>query len=184
MKEHIQAAEVFAGISTASVGLLAASGTWTLLDTGETLYSVGDEADAIYLVVEGILTVSPQDGAYVLVSGLLGVLVRKPDGTDRLVNYIRSGEIVGEMAVLSDEARAATVYATRESDLLFFGKREFLILIEKYHGFLLGIARLNIDRLRHSISQARPGNNTSVTALVAASAGVPMVEFARRLAAA
>ena len=54
--------------------------------------------------------------------GLLGVLVRKPDGSSRLVNHIQHGEIVGEMALLSDEPRSATIYATRESDLLFFGK--------------------------------------------------------------
>src|SRR5439155_6902632 len=44
------------------------------LQKGQDLFRQGDQGD----------------GAYVLVSGLLGVLVRKPDGTDRLVNYIRS----------------------------------------------------------------------------------------------
>ena len=115
-------------------------------------------------------------------NGLLGVLLRKPDGSSRLVNHIQHGEVVGEMALLSDEPRSATIYATRESDLLFFGKREFAILLEKHPRFLLGITRMNIERLRHSMSQARPRNDTSVTALVAASAAVPLAEFARRLA--
>src|SRR5690242_1499658 len=46
------------------------------------------------------------------------------------------GEIVGEMALLSDEPRSTTIYAERESDLLFFGKREFAIRIEKHPRFL------------------------------------------------
>src|SRR5260221_2305921 len=143
-------------------------GQWVTLHKGQVLFRQ-DEAG---------------DGAYFLVNGLLGVLVRKPDGSSRLVNHIQHGEIVGEMALLSDDLRSATIYATRESDLLFFGKREFASLIDKHPRLLLGITRMNIERLRHSISQARPRNDTSVTALVAASAEVPLAELARRLAAA
>jgi NTE family protein/lysophospholipid hydrolase len=299
MKEYIQAAPEFAGISTAGLDLLATAGTWVPLAAGETLYHIGDEAHTLSLIAEGRLDVlmpgsaGPEtvvaqlgpgdvageiqmltggrrsatlrantaarvirfskevferlaqteplfierirnlvltrlrrthlalilpeqfgaldfrqmeeieslgrwvtlhkgqvlfrqddagDGAYVLVNGLLGVLLRKPDGSSRLVNHIQHGEVVGEMALLSDEPRSATIYATRESDLLFFGKREFAILLEKHPRFLLGITRMNIERLRHSMSQARPRNDTSVTALVAASAAVPLAEFARRLA--
>ena len=147
---------------------IEALGRWVTLHKGQVLFRQGD----------------PGNGAYILVNGLLGVLVGKPDGSFRLVNHIQHGEIVGEMALLSDEPRSATIYATRESDLLFFGKREFAVLLEKHPRFLLSITRMNIDRLRHSMSQARPGTNTSVTAVVAASPAVPMPEFASRLAAA
>ena len=299
MIEYIQAAAAFAGLSTAGVDLLAATGTWTLLAPGDTLFFLGDDASAFYLVAEGRLEVlmpgaagpetvmaelGPSDivgeipmlaggkrgatirattesrlirfdkelfdrlaetefafvediqklvldrlrgnqlasilpaqfgdldfrqmeeikavgrwvtlhkgevlfqqgdagnGAYILVNGLLGVLVRKPDGSSRLVNHIQYGEVVGEMALLSDEPRSATIYAARESDLLFFGKREFSALLEKHPRFLLGITRMNIDRLRHSMSQARPSTNTSVTAVIAASPAVPLAAFTHRLA--
>src|SRR5262249_28297052 len=121
-------------------------GHWVTLQKGEVLFRQ-DEAG---------------DGAYFLVNGQLGVLVHKPDGSSRLVNHIPHGEIVGEMALLSDDLRSATIYATRESDLLFFGKHEFTALIDKHPRLLLGITRMNIERLRHSISQARPRNDTSV----------------------
>ena len=141
-------------------------GRWLTLQKGQVLFHQGDAGD----------------GACLLVSGLLGAMVKKPGGGMRLADYIPHGEMVGEMALLSDEPRAATVYAARESDLLFFGKREFNLLIEKYPRLLLGIARTNIARLRHSMSRARPWNKTSITALVAASPAVPMEAFARRLA--
>jgi NTE family protein/lysophospholipid hydrolase len=298
MKEYIQAAAAFAGVSTAGVDLLATAGTWVSLTPGETLFHIHDKSRTLYLIAEGRLDVlapgaaetetvvgqlgpgdvageiqmltggrrsatlrantaaktirfsretferlaeteaaflehirtlaltrlrrnhlalilptqfgpldfhqmeeierlgrwvtlhkgdvlfhqgDTGDGAYILVTGLLGVLLQKPDRSSRLVNHIQHGEVVGEMALLSDEPRSATIYATRESDLLFFGKGEFAALIEKHPGFLLGITRLNIDRLRHSMSQARPRNDTSVTALVAASPSVPMAEFASHL---
>ena len=157
--------EQFGALDFRQMEEIESLGRWLTLHKGQVLFRQGDAGD----------------GAYVLVNGLLGVLLRKPDGSTRLVNHIQHGEVVGEMALLSDEPRSATIYATRESDLLFFGKREFAILIEKYPRFLLGITRMNIERLRHSNLQARPRNNTSVAALVAASADVPLAEFARRL---
>src|SRR5260370_12300272 len=111
-------------------------GRWVTLHKGQILFKEGDRGD----------------GAYILVSGLLGVLVRHPDGSSRLVNHIQHGEGVGEIALLSDEPRSATIYATRESDLLFFGTREFANRLENNPRFLLGITRLHIDRLRHANS--------------------------------
>lgn len=299
MKQHIQAAKAFAGVSAAGVEQLAKVGAWVTLAPGETLHSHGDEAASLALLVEGLLDATmptaagkqavvdqflpgdivgetqlvtggrrttttraataaklislPQseferlaaaepvligrmqirvlnrlrrrqlaevlplrfgdldyqqmtgieklgewvalrkgqilfspndarDGAYILVNGLLGVQIRNADGSLQQVNQIRRGEIVGEMAMLSDDAPSATVYGTRDSDLLFLGRKEFEILLERYPRFLLGIARLNIDRLRHSMSRDQPRGETSVTAIVAVSDAVPMAEFARRLA--
>src|SRR5260370_30997725 len=61
-------------------------GRGVTLDKGQVLFRQGDAGD----------------GAYILVNGLLGVLVRQPHGTARLVNHIQHGEVVGEMALLSD----------------------------------------------------------------------------------
>jgi NTE family protein/lysophospholipid hydrolase len=141
-------------------------GRWVHLDKGEALFEQGDAGSS----------------AGFLISGRLRVMVRKPDGSFRLANHIRRGELVGEMAILTGEPRAATVYATRQSAMLVFGKTEFFLLLEKYPRFTLVIARLNIDRLRQSISQAGATHSTSVTALVPASADVPLPDFSRRLA--
>jgi len=56
------------------------------------------------------------------------------------------------------------------------------LLLDKYPRFTLVIARLNIDRLRHSISLTGAARSTAVTALVPASADVPLPDFGRRLA--
>src|SRR5258706_1766543 len=57
MKEYIQAAPAFAGISAAALDLLAHGGTWVSLQPGETLFSLGDPSDALYLSVDGSLQV-------------------------------------------------------------------------------------------------------------------------------
>ena len=43
------------------------------------------------------------------------------------------------MALLTDEPRSATIFATRESELLFFGRREFMTLLDKYPRFLADV---------------------------------------------
>jgi len=141
-------------------------GHWVHLDKGEALFEQGDAGAS----------------AGMLISGRLRVMVRKPDGGFRLANFISHGELVGEMALLTGEPRAATIYATRQSEMLVFGRSEFFLLLDKYPRFTLVIACLNIDRLRQSISQAGVTRSTAVTALVPASADVPLPDFGRRLA--
>src|SRR5271170_516372 len=141
-------------------------GRWVHLDKGEVLFEQGEAGTS----------------AGLLISGRLRVMVRKPDGGFRLANHINHGELVGEMALLTGEPRAATINAARQSEMLVFGQSEFSLLLEKYPRFTLVIARLNIDRLRHSISQAGAICSTAVTALIPASADVPLPDFVRRLA--
>jgi NTE family protein/lysophospholipid hydrolase len=138
-------------------------GTWSRLEKGAVLFRQGDPGDSVCLVV----------------SGLLGVLVG-----DNLVNRVRHGELVGEMSVLTDDLRSATVYVIRQAELLRFGKEAFLALIDKHPAFALQIARLNIDRLRETMTKRGQETSTSVAALVPASRDVPLGELARRLAAA
>jgi CRP-like cAMP-binding protein len=158
----------FEGLSYAQMFEIQNLGTWLPLEKGHVLFRQDDPGDSVFL----------------LVSGLLGVLVRGADGAGKLVNRIRHGELVGEMAVLSDENRSATIYAIRQAELLRFGKAEFLALIEKYPRFALQIARLNIDRLRETLKARTQEHFTSVAALVPASPDLPLGEFARRLTAA
>ena len=152
------------GLNLAQVEAIETLGQWVKLSKGEALFEQGDVSD----------------GVYFLVSGLLGVLVRAADGSTKLANQIQHGELVGEMAVLSDFPRSATIYATRESELLFFTNAEFMRILDQYPRFMLAIARTNINRLR-ATSQGAMSTSTSVIALVPGSADVPIAEFTRRL---
>ena len=150
----------FGDLTYAEMAEIEALGEWYSLEKGNVLCRQGE----------------PGDSAFLLVSGLLGVLVE-----DKLVNRIPYGELVGEMAVLSDEKRSATIYAIRQAELLRFAKPEFLALIERYPRFLLQIARLNMNRLRDTMAASGPDRFTSIAALVPAAADVPLSNFARRL---
>jgi predicted acylesterase/phospholipase RssA/CRP-like cAMP-binding protein len=86
------------------------------------------------------------DGLFVVVSGRLRVSVAA-DRADRMLYDLGRGAIVGEMALLTDRPRAATVRAVRDSDLLLLRVSSFRSLIERSPALMSGIMRLLIDRL-------------------------------------
>jgi len=75
---------------------------WQQLSHGEVLFSQGD----------------PGDAAYVVVNGRLRISVKLPDGSERVVDESGPGDIVGEFALLTGDARSATVSAIRETNLV------------------------------------------------------------------
>src|SRR5438105_4623920 len=74
---------------------------WFSLPGGTTLYSAGESAD----------------GLYVVVNGGLGLYVPTPAGGARLSGTISPGETVGEMEVLSGKPRGATAVTLRATEV-------------------------------------------------------------------
>src|SRR5262245_47039361 len=95
MREYIQASPALAGISGASVDLLATTGTWTPLASGETLFQLGDESRTVYLVAEGGLDVLMPGG----------------EGPETLAAQLGPGDVGGEIQMLTGGARTATLRA-------------------------------------------------------------------------
>jgi NTE family protein/lysophospholipid hydrolase len=96
----------------------------------------------------------PGDALYALVSGRLRVFAEQPDGSSAAVGEISAGEVVGEMALLSDEPHSATVKAIRDSHLLEIAREDFETLGREETTVTMAIARLMVARLRRSIHHA------------------------------
>jgi predicted acylesterase/phospholipase RssA/CRP-like cAMP-binding protein len=139
---------------------------------GQVIFRQGDAGDGLYLVVSGRLRVS--------------VAGEGPgDGPDRMLYDLGRGAIVGEMALLTDRPRAATVHAVRDSDLLLLRVSSFTSLMERSPALVTGMIRLLVDRLLavdqllitdrpqapppggHTIAVACAGRNSRAAALVA-----------------
>jgi predicted acylesterase/phospholipase RssA/CRP-like cAMP-binding protein len=86
------------------------------------------------------------DGLFVVVSGRLRVSVAA-DSAERVLYDLGRGAIVGEMALLTDRPRAATVRAVRDSDLLLLRVSSFRSLLERSPALVSAVMRLLIDRL-------------------------------------
>jgi NTE family protein len=154
-------------------GELDADATASLLDQleplalpgGRTLMAQGDAGDAMYIVVRGRLRAYVRDG----------------DGAPRLVREMSRGEIIGEMSLITDEPRSATIVAVRDSQLVRLDKARFLQLATFHAPVALAITRQIIARLR--TEHRTPPLAAPVTVgLVPASAGVDAPALARELA--
>ena len=119
--------------------------TWHEFSNGEVIFRQGDPADGMYIVVNGRLRTS----------------LMLDDGTRKDLGRIGPGEPVGEMAVISDDERSATVYAVRNSSLVRITPLKFERLIRQHPKLLISITRVIIERQRRlmrgtSTEQAGP----------------------------
>ncbi len=70
------------------------------------------------------------DKFYVIRSGHVDVTKQQPDGSSKLLVKLTSGAYFGELALIDDAPRAATVTATEPTELLVLGKERFLEAVE------------------------------------------------------
>jgi CRP-like cAMP-binding protein len=95
--------------------------TWAF--EGDTIVSEGDEADSVYFVV----------------SGQLSVTKAQPNGSRKVVNVLGAGASLGQLGVVQDDGkRAATCSALTDCELLVIHKYNFMRLSDP--GDIKGIA--------------------------------------------
>ncbi|NBY17911.1 MAG: 4Fe-4S dicluster domain-containing protein, partial [Betaproteobacteria bacterium] len=73
-------------------------------NTNDVIARDGDQADGLYLIRRGSVTVS-----------------KVIDGKDKILSYVSAGNYVGEMALLNDAPRSATITATVLTEVLVLG---------------------------------------------------------------
>ncbi len=93
--------QIAPGVPAEALQSIAAATTLRHFKAGEVLFNEGDEGDALYLLRSGSVTVSRDLG-----------------GRSTPVAYVAAGNYVGEMALISDLPRMATVTAAVACDAL------------------------------------------------------------------
>jgi len=123
----------------------------------------------------------PGDCFYIVLNGRLRVFVTLPDGTKQVVGEVARNESVGEMAILTDEPRSATVQALRDSELIKLSREGFGKLVKKNPDLLVKISNIVIQRLRKTIhsplQKEHFGEKISSVTVIPVSEGVPLREF-------
>jgi predicted acylesterase/phospholipase RssA/CRP-like cAMP-binding protein len=97
---------------------------------GEVVFRQGDAGDGLFLVASGRLRVTVT-----------------AEGTERVVHDLGRGSVVGEIALLTDRPRTATVHAVRDSDLQLLRAPVFQELAEQTPALMSEMMRLLADRL-------------------------------------
>jgi CRP/FNR family cyclic AMP-dependent transcriptional regulator len=125
---------------------LSVSGTWSGLlaselfasarlcrpKAGDTLFHKGDKGD----------------GCYRLDKGLLKVCLTSPKGEERVIAILRSGAIVGDLAVVDGLPRSASIVAVTDCELRFVSQVAFQHFARKHPEIYQHFAKMLAARLR------------------------------------
>ena len=122
----IRTAPLFARCSKEEIRRVAAIAEERNLATGTELIREGDDAREFFVVIEGAAEVRRHG---------------------RKVSTIGIGGFVGELAILSDTPRSATVTAATPLDVLVISRRDFLSLVGEMPSISTKVARALADRV-------------------------------------
>ncbi len=164
---RLAATRLFAGVDPRLLARFDARDLQVHLDGGDILCRQGDRADALWIVTRGRLQ----------------VILETPGHDARLVDTIGRGALVGEMALLLDEPRTATIAAARDSDLVRITKADFDGLIQDHPSITQEIARLLGERLKRTTRWERRRSDRAVIAILPVSAGIDGRACAERIVA-
>ena len=139
---------LFAGVSAAKLKLLAFTSERVVYHSDEALFHQGDAGDA----------------AFVILSGTADILVDGPKGPIKVAE-VGKNSIVGEIAILCDVARTATVTATSQLEALRISKENFFKLLTDFPEMTVEVVRVLADRLSRTtieLTEARTAARSNV----------------------
>lgn len=145
-------AEITSGLDDAARRRIAAELHPLALSSGQYLVRQGETGDSLYL----------------LVTGRLGVIAATEAGPT-VVGRIDPGAVVGELAVLADTPRLASVVALRDSRLLRLSRAAFDAVAEEHPRLLRAAAATVVQRLGER-GHAAPSSDRTVAVIPAATA--------------
>ncbi|PUU82148.1 hypothetical protein B9Z19DRAFT_1121189 [Tuber borchii] len=157
---------------------------WLQVNAGQVIYHQGDESDAIYIVLNGRLRAVQED----------------EKGGMRVVGEFGQGESVGELEVMTETTRPATLHAIRDTEVARLPESLFNSLALEHPGITIQISKIIASRMRALIddplseqlrgvdrSRNAPVKKTSsamnlrTVCVLPVTSGVPVSEFAHRL---
>lgn len=156
---------------------------WVQVSAGQVIYHQGDESDAIYIVLNGRLR---------------AVLNNEESKEMKVIGEYGQGESVGELEVMTESSRPATLHAIRDTELAKFPRTLFNSLAQEHPGITIKISKIIASRMRALIedpvfvsgqektaaatnTKVSSNDNLRTVAIVPVTAGVPVVEFGNRL---
>ena len=143
--ELLQQIPLFAKIEPSKLKLLAFTSERLTFRADEELFHQGDVGDAAYIIIGGEADV-----------------ILTTDSGDILVATFKRNDIVGEIAILCDVPRTATVKAKEEVEVLKISKDLFFRMVGEFPQMAVEIMRelaLRLDRTTDQLMKASSGGS-------------------------
>ena len=153
---------------------------WMQINAGQAIFHQGEDSDAIFIVLNGRLRATQESD----------------DGKVESVAEYGQGDSVGELEVLTESSRTCSLHAIRDTELARFPKTLFNSLAFEHPGITIKISKIIASRMRAlidnplneklknaslAVRNANSTTNLRTVAVLPVTAGVPVIEFSRRL---
>jgi CRP/FNR family transcriptional regulator, cyclic AMP receptor protein len=130
----LKAVPLFSSCPDEQLRMLAAVVTRKSVPRSTTILAGGDSTDSLYIVL----------------SGRLKVLMSDADGKEVILSILGPGEFFGEMGLLDDSPRSASVVAIEPCELLSIAKRDFKKCLAENFEMSMAVMRGLVRRLREA----------------------------------
>src|SRR3954465_14423545 len=126
----------------------------------------------------------PGDSLYVVLTGRLEIVIESEGGAQpKVIRVLGRGDSVGELALLTESPRSASVRARRDSELLYVTREHFARLLDERPEFAAGLTRVlgrQLRDVRHAGIEPDPVPST--VTVVGLGEGLPVRDLGSYLA--
>ncbi len=134
--ELLRRVPLFSGIESSRLKLLAYTSDVITYQTGQTIMRQGDIGDAAFVIIKGDAEVSVAT-----------------DSGPIPVAQLHDGDFLGEIAILCDTPRTATIVAKTELQALRIRKEPFFELLRQFPEMAVDMTRLLAERLTRTTAE-------------------------------
>lgn len=132
MRNQLQQFDLFKNLPEDLLENLSTKLQMVSLEKGQVLFHKGEVGSSVFFVQKGKLKITSEDA----------------DGNEVILNQVRSGAVIGEMALLDLEPRSASVVAITKAELMELSNEDFNATLAKNPEVGLEITRNLVQRLR------------------------------------
>lgn len=142
---------ILSGLPDRYASILLAKATTVTLRAGAILFRQGDAGDGCYWVQHGALKVA----------------IASQRGQERIIAILGTGSIVGELAMIDDLPRSATISAIVGCELTFVSRKAFTDFLRRHPELNAFLVTTLVARLRQTDEEAAAATFLTVKARVA-----------------
>lgn len=132
MGSYLEKVDLFAGLDPAQLAGLARSAHLRVLPLGAIVVNEGDDGHSLFVVQ----------------SGSLKVYLMDENGREMTLSLLGPGDYFGELALLDEAPRSASVMALQRSELLQISRPSFLALLDDNPAWVRILLRNLVARIR------------------------------------
>ena len=135
----LQGAELFRQVPMQELVAIAGLCQEVTFSSGERFIQAGDEGDCLYIIATGEASIVVEGAGQIAVS--------------------RQGDVIGEMAIISNNPRAASTVALTDITALQITHADFWALMEENPAVTLSVLQVIVKRLEDTLQKLRSQPN-------------------------